>query len=137
MVVKKESKSKKTTTIKTSASKKVSLDELEEEIDDIEKNVSNSGESTEEGVLIKASKPIGALKKGDRVFIDDKECTVDAQYVLIDHGSTQEMALEIFDPKTDIDYQLRYFSDQMETTLELYQLQEIMYIKKPLSKISW
>ena len=55
---------------------------------------------------------------------------------MIDHGTTKEMAIELFD-KNDKDYQLRYFNDQMESTMELYELQEIMFIKKPFNKIEW
>jgi hypothetical protein len=90
-----------------------------------------------EPVEIKASRPIAQIKKGDKIKIDEKEYEVDAHYVLIDHGNTKEMALEIFDPQTDKDYQLRYFNDQLETTLELYELEEIMYFKKPFRKIEW
>ena len=72
-------------------------------------------------VQIKASKPIENLKKGDMVKIDGRAYEVDAQVVLIDHGKTKEMGIELFDPKTDIDYQLRYFDDQAEETLEFYE----------------
>ena len=62
---------------------------------------------------------------------------VDAQIVLIDHGSTREMAVELFDAKTDKDYQLRYFSDQAESTMEFYELQEIVYVRKKAKSVSW
>jgi hypothetical protein len=55
----------------------------------------------------------------------------------MDHGTCKEMAIEIFDPKADKDYQLRYFNDQMETTLDFYELDEILYNKKPFKKIEW
>ena len=70
------------------------------------------------------------------MIIDGNNCEVDTHYVLIDHGSTKEMAIELFD-SNEKDYQLRYFSDQVEVTLDLYELQEIMYFKKPMKKIEW
>ena len=79
---------------------------------------------------------MSAVAKGDVVTIDGKQYNVDAHYVLIDHGNTKEMTIELFDDN-DKDYQLRYFDDQIETTFELYELQEIIYTKKPFSKISW
>jgi hypothetical protein len=83
-----------------------------------------------------ASKPIGKIKKGDKIKIDGIDFEVDAHYVLIDHGSTKEMAIEIFD-KNDKDYQLRYFDDQSDTTLDFYALEEIMYIKRKFGKVEW
>mgnify|MGYP001614036200 CR=1 FL=1 len=111
-------------------------DELDEELDTIQRKVGDlSGSSAPPQVT--ASKPIGKLVKGDRIIVDGVALTVDAHEVLIDHGSTKEMAIDAFDAKKDIDYQVRYFSDQVEQTIELYQLQEIMYIKKPMATISW
>jgi len=89
-------------------------------------------------VEIKQSKSVDKVKKGDKIKVDGKECEVDAHYVLIDHGTTKEMAIEFFDKKTDKDYQIRYFSDQVQDTLEFYELQgEIMYVKKECSKVEW
>lgn len=85
---------------------------------------------------IKASKPIKNIKKGDSVKVDGVAYEVDAHYVLIDHGKTKEMAVELFDKK-DNDFQLRYFDDQVETTLEFYELKSIMYEKKNCEKIEW
>ncbi len=114
---------------------KTSSAELEAEIRGIESAMSSA--EKDQPVSISASRPIVQLKKGDIVTVDGKLYEVDSHHVLIDHGSTKEMALEIFDPKTDKDYQLRYFDDQVETTLEFYELQEIMYIRKSFLKISW
>jgi hypothetical protein len=87
---------------------------------------------------IKKSKPITEIKKGDKIKIDGKQLEVDAHYVLIDHKSTKEMVIECFDSKTDKDYQIRYFSDQIETSLEVYQLDEIVYNKiEDVKKIEW
>lgn len=116
--------------------KGISEEELEEELDTIEAEQSAASEEQHGPVTITASKPITSLKKGDRIQIDGKEYLIDAHTVLIDHGNTKEMALELYD-STDKDYQLRYFSDQIETTLELYELQEILYVKKPMRKITW
>ncbi len=114
----------------------VSSAELEAEISGIESAMGGAEQNRQE-VSISASRSIGLLKKGDIITVDGKSYEVDSHHVLIDHGSTKEMALEIFDPKTDKDYQLRYFDDQVETTLEFYELQEIMYIRKSFLKISW
>ncbi len=88
-------------------------------------------------VSINASKPIQKLKKGDKIKVDDLTLEIDDHYVLIDHGNTKEMAIDAFDPKTDKDYQIRYFSDQIDTSLEFYELQEIMYVKKAVRKIEF
>ena len=112
------------------------LEKTEEEIEKIEKE-SNGTDELAINYTISAKKPVGQIKKGDKVRVDGKEYEVDSHYVLIDHGKTKEMAIELFDPKTDKDYQLRYFSDQIERTLEFYELQEIMYIKKVFNKVEW
>lgn len=119
---------------KTKKHKGMSEDELDEELDVIERS---NGSMEAQEYLMNASKPVAQLKKGDSIIIDGKKYEVDSHYVLIDHGSTKEMAIELFDAASDKDYQLRYFDDQVETTFELYELQEIMYIKKPFKAISW
>jgi hypothetical protein len=86
---------------------------------------------------IHASKPIAKIKKGDKVKVDGHEYEVDCHYVLMDHGTCKEMAIELFDSKTDKDYQLRYFDDQAETTLDFYELDEILYNKRPYKKVEW
>lgn len=131
MVTKKTSKK---TEKKAKKVEKVSEKELEEELEEIEEKYESKG--GDDKVSVKASKPIAQLKKGDKLKIDGKEFEVDAHYILIDHGTTKEMTIEIFD-KNDKDYQLRYFDDQAENTLEFYELQEIMYFKKPMKKIEW
>lgn len=87
-------------------------------------------------IEIKASKPISEIKKGDKIKVDGKSYEVDAHYVLIDHGSTKEMVIELFD-SSDKDYQLRYFNDQVNETLDFYELEEIIYEKKPFENIEW
>tara|TARA_Y100000310_G_scaffold340502_1_gene436483 strand:+ start:2323 stop:2595 length:273 start_codon:yes stop_codon:yes gene_type:complete len=89
-------------------------------------------------VVLKGSKPIGEIKKGDSVKVDGLNLEVDSQYVMIDHGATKEMAIELFDKKTDKDYQIRYFSDNFENSVEFYELKEIMYSKVPeVKKVEW
>lgn len=85
---------------------------------------------------VKASKPIAKVKKGDKIKIDGKEYEVDAHYVLIDHSTTKEMAVELFD-KADKDYQLRYFDDQVEETLKFYELKMIVYDEIEFENIEW
>lgn len=91
----------------------------------------------DENIKIEGSKPITELKKGDKVKVDSLNLEVDAHIILIDHGQTKEMAIECFDPKTDKDYQIRYFSDQIETSVEVYELVEILYSRLPVKKVEW
>ncbi len=114
----------------------VDIGNAEEEVKKL-KNVLVGEDIQLDKVEIKASKPITQLKKGDKVKVDGTDFTVDAQYVLIDHGKTKEMAIEIFNPKTDKDYQLRYFSDRYQDSLEFYELQEIVYVKRQIKKVEW
>ncbi len=122
-----------------SEKKGMSEEELDQDLDMVEDAINHIEENSQssEAPKITASKPISKLKKGDKIIVDGKEMEVDAHYLLMDNGTTKEMALEIFDPKTDKDYQIRYFDDQVEQTLELYELQDIMYFKKPCQKVSW
>ncbi len=86
---------------------------------------------------IKKSKPISEIKKGDKVKVDGMTLEVDAHVILMEHSDNNEMAIELFNPKTDKDYQLRYFDDNVEGTLEFYELQEIIYTKVEIKKIEW
>ena len=91
-------------------------------------------------VKIKASKPIKQLKKGDKVKVDGKVLEVDAHYVFEDYKTTKEMLIELFDPKAkedEGDYQIRYFDDQIEETLKVYQLKSIVYDEIEAEKIEW
>lgn len=110
------------------------IEEAEEELEEMQ-TVMNHGEEKRE-ISIKASKPVSKIKKGDKIWVDDNEFEVDSHYMLMDHDNTKEMTIELFD-KNDKDYQLRYFSDQVENTIEFYELQEIMYFKKPIQKVEW
>ncbi len=114
----------------------ISDEELEKEVEELEENLEELP-SEQMHYEVDASKPLAQVKKGDSIYVDGKEFTVDAHYVLIDHGSTKEMAIELFDSATDKDFQLRYFDDQANSTLEFYELQDIMYAKKPFKNIAW
>lgn len=86
---------------------------------------------------IKASKPIAQLKKGDKVKVNGLQLEVDAHYIFEDYKTTKEMLIEIFDPKTDKDYQLRYFDDQVEETITFYELKVIVYEEVELKSLEW
>ena len=88
-------------------------------------------------VKIKSSKDISKIMKGDKIKVDGKEYEVDTHYVLIDHGNSKEMAIELFDSKTDKDYQFRYFDDRIEESLEFYELKEIMYERIETKNVEW
>jgi len=89
---------------------------------------------------IKKSKPISKIKKGDKIKVDDKTYDVDAHYVLISHGSTKEMCIELFDSKAkegEGDYQMRYFDDQIDNTIKFYVLKDIVYENVEVEKVEW
>ena len=89
-------------------------------------------------MIKKQSKPIASLKKGDKVTVDGHELEVDSHYLFLDHKTTKEMIIELFNPKTDKEYQIRYFDDQVATSLEFYYLQgEIQYIRADVKEIFW
>lgn len=89
-------------------------------------------------IEVKQSKPISKLKKGDKVKVDGHVLEIDDHYVFIKHKDTTEMIIELFNPKTDKEYQIRYFDDQVETSLEFYYLQgEIQYTKADVKTIEW
>ena len=92
-------------------------------------------------VQIKKSKPISQIKKGDKVRIDKMQLEVDTQYLMKDHGEgAKEMIIELFDPKAGEgkgDYQLRYFSDNVDGTLQFFELKEIIYKEVVVEKVEW
>ena len=114
-----------------------SLLKAEKEIKAMSKELNGSDLSGLGNVHFKASKPISQIKKGDKIRVDSRILEVDSHYVLIDHGNTKEMAIELFDPKTDKDYQLRYFSDNIENSLQFFELDEIVYNQVEIKKIEW
>jgi hypothetical protein len=87
----------------------------------------------------KQSKPIANLKKGDKVVVDGHSLEVDEHYTFMEHRDTTEMIIELFNPKTEKEYQLRYFNDQVESSLEFYYLQgEFQYSKaETVKEIEW
>lgn len=89
-------------------------------------------------VNIKQSKSIDKIKKGDKITVEGHELTVDAHFMLEDHKNTKEMVIELFNPKTDKEYQLRYFDDQVETSLEFYYLQgDFQYVRVDIKEVKW
>tara|TARA_Y100000310_G_C20359956_1_gene658499 strand:- start:134 stop:658 length:525 start_codon:yes stop_codon:yes gene_type:complete len=110
-------------------------EELEEELEEVEEAVASKGANV--GKIKIKGKNIGKLKKGDKIKVDGVEMEVDAHVVLMDHGKNKEMALEVFNPKTDMDYQLRYFDDRIEESAEFFELDEILYQRKEVKKIEF
>ena len=88
-------------------------------------------------VKVNGSKPISEIKKGDKVKVNGKEYEVDAHTIMIEHSENKEMAIDLFDSKEDKDYQIRYFDDRAEDSLEFYELKDILYDKVELEKIEW
>ena len=93
----------------------------------------------EEGLkILKQSKAIGELKKGDKVFVNGKEMLVDSQFLFIDHGKTKEMIIEFFNEASEREYQLRYFSGQIESSIEIYELQsDFQYVRREPKTLEW
>ncbi len=88
--------------------------------------------------ILKKSKPISELKNSDRIFINGKEMVVDSHFLFIDHKTTKEMIIEFFNPENEREYQLRYFDDQVDTSIEIYELQgDFQYIKRQPKTIEW
>ena len=86
----------------------------------------------------KQSKPLSKIEEGDMMFINGKEMKVDKHYLLQDHGNTKEMIIEIFNIENNREYQVRYFDDQAETSIEIFELQEeFQYVKREPKTISW
>lgn len=154
MVAKKTKEVKKADMKVVKGAKKGEDDDEEEEAVVAEKDISISEEEaakkakalkkvidsipvSERNIVLKGNKPIQQLKKGDKVKVDGKELEIDVQYVMIDHGGVKEMAIELFDAATDKDYQIRYFDNNIKESVEFYELNEILYSKKPFLKMEW
>jgi len=94
-----------------------------------------------EDVVLKIEKPskdIGKLKEGDKFFINGKEMRVDKQFLFQDHGKMKEMIVEIFNPENEREYQIRYFDDQVDSSIEIYELiGEFEYVKREPKSVSW
>ena len=77
------------------------------------------------------SKPIAELKEGDKVWINDKEMIVDKHYLFQDHGDTREMIVEVFNKENEREYQVRYFDDQVDSSIEVYELLgDFQYVRR-------
>ena len=86
----------------------------------------------------KPSKDIGKLGEGDKFFINGKEMKVDKHYLFQDHGKMKEMIIEIFNAENEREYQVRYFDDQVETSIEIYELQsDFQYVRREPKTVRW
>ena len=86
----------------------------------------------------KQSKAIGNLKEGDSFFINGKEMKVDKQFLFQDHKNMKEMVIEMFNPANDREYQVRYFNDQIESSIEVYELlNDFQYVKREPKNVAW
>jgi hypothetical protein len=86
----------------------------------------------------KQGKPLGKLSEGDLFFINGKEMRVDKQFLFQDHGKMKEWIIEIFNPENEREYQVRYFDDQVESSIEIYELlEDFEYVKREPKTVSW
>ncbi len=86
----------------------------------------------------KQSKPLMDVKDGDSFFINGKEMKVDKQYLFQDHKKMKEMIIEIFNPANEREYQVRYFDDQVTSSIEIYELVgDFEYMRREPKKVSW
>ncbi|MFA5061342.1 MAG: hypothetical protein WC494_03440 [Candidatus Pacearchaeota archaeon] len=86
----------------------------------------------------KQSKPIAQLKKGNTFYIQGKKMIIESHFLFIDHKTTKEMIIECYNPENEREYQIRYFDDQVETSIEVYELvSDFQYIKREPTSISW
>jgi len=84
------------------------------------------------------SKPLGELGEGDSVWINGKELKVDKQYLFMAHKDTNEMIIECYNPESEREYQIRYFDDQIESSIEVFELQgDFQYVKREPKTIKW
>ncbi|MCK5449312.1 hypothetical protein KAI32_00430 [Candidatus Pacearchaeota archaeon] len=88
--------------------------------------------------ITKQSKPITELKEGDKVWINGKEMKVDKHYLLQDYKDMKEMIVEIFNEDNEREYQIRYFDDQIESSIEVYELlEDFQYVLREPKNIAW
>jgi hypothetical protein len=86
----------------------------------------------------KQSKPLTELKEEDKFFINGGEMIVDKQYLFMDHGKMKEMIIEIYNPKNEREYQVRYFDDQIDTSIEIYELvEDFEYVRREPKSVAW
>ena len=93
----------------------------------------------EEGLKIeKKSKAISELGEGDKFFINGKEMKVDKQFLFQEHERMRELIIEIFNPENDREYQVRYFDDQVDTSIEVYELiGDFEYVRREPKSVGW
>ena len=88
--------------------------------------------------ITKQSKPSVKLKEGDKVWINEKEMKVDKHFLFQDHGDTKEMIVEVFNPTNEREYQVRYFDDQVDSSIEVYELlDEFQYVRREAKTVAW
>jgi len=86
----------------------------------------------------KQSKPLTEIKKDDTIFIQGKKMIVESHFLFMDHKTTKEMIIECFNPENEREYQIRYFNDQIETSIEVYELlNDFQYVKREPTSIAW
>ena len=86
----------------------------------------------------KQSKSLMKLKEGDSFFINGGEMTVDKQFLFQDHGNMKEWIIEIFNPKNEREYQVRYFDDQVDSSIEIYELvEDFEYVRREPKSVGW
>ncbi len=90
------------------------------------------------GEILNQSKPLANLKKGDKIKVNGTELIVDSHYLFIDHKTTKEMIIEVYNPKNEREFQIRYFDDQIETSIEVYELSnDFQYVGRDFETIEW
>jgi len=89
--------------------------------------------------VTKQSKPIGKLKKGDKILIHGKPMEVEGAGLIEEHDKgSKEMFVDVFDSASEREFQVRYFDDQVESSVEVYELMnEFQYVRKEPKSISW
>lgn len=86
----------------------------------------------------KQGKPITKLEEGNKLWINGKEMTVDKQYLFMNHKDSKEMIIEVYNPENKREYQVRYFDDQVETSIEVYELVgDFQYVRREPKTIRW
>ncbi len=86
----------------------------------------------------KQSKQLAEIKEGNKIKINGKEMIVDKHFVFMEHGKTKEMIIEFYNPENEREYQLRYFNDQVESSIEIYELQnDFQYVRREPKTIQW
>jgi hypothetical protein len=89
-------------------------------------------------LIEKQSKPISKLKEGDTLFIQGKKMIIESHFLFINHKTTKEMIIECYNPENEREYQIRYFDDQVDTSIEVYELlNDFQYIKREPTSVGW